>query len=320
MKILAVDDDPVFLDILGVALRNLGFQDLTLVLSGQEALDEMEVRGNSFDCFLLDIHMPEMDGVELCRRIRQVARYRRAPIMMVTSMSARHFIDDAFAAGATDYLMKPLDSIELKARMGVIERLVYEQMRTNLLEQQNNRTAGILELQFDLASPVTIPGFERGIEFLALENYLLTLGIRESYMSSAFAISIRNAGLIFSMASPVTFMNMLADVSSVLEDVLKSQQALMSYAGNGIFVVVTSGMAPFDIAAMEREINEGIASFENIYVVDRLPLPAASVGQMVRSTLFSRNRANRMLERAIASALAAGGTRAAPPQPRQLAS
>lgn len=309
MKILAVDDDPVFLDILGVALRNLGFHDLTLVLSGDEALAEMEVKGNSFDCFLLDIHMPEMDGVELCRRIRQIARYRRAPIMMVTSMSARHYIDDAFAAGATDYLMKPLDSIELKARMGVIERLVYEQLRTNLLEQQNNRAAGILELQFDLHTPVSIPGFERGIEYLALENYLLTLGIRESYMSSAFAISIRNAGLIFGMASPVTFMNMLADVSSVLEEVLKSQQALMSYAGDGVFVVALNGAGALDLATIERELNEGIATFENIYVVDRLPMPTVKVGQLVRSTLFSRNRASRMLDRAIASAVGPGAER-----------
>ena len=312
MKILAVDDDPVFLDILGVALRNLGFQNLTLVESGQAALEEIEQRGSTFDCFLLDIHMPEMDGVELCRRIRQNSRYRRAPVMMVTSLSARQNIDDAFAAGATDYLMKPLDSIELKARMGVIERLVYEQMRTNLLEQQNNRTAGILELQFDFSTPVSIPGFERGIEYLALENYLLTLGIRESYMSSAFAISIRNAGLIFSLASPVTFMNMLADVSSVLEDVMKSRQALMSYAGNGVFVVAMNAMGPIDVAQIERDMNEGIATFENIYVVDRLPLPTVSVGQVVRSTLFSRNRASRMLERAISSATEGRAERPAP--------
>lgn len=302
MKILAVDDDPIFLDILALALREAGYSDVTLALSGHEALEELEEQTGTFDCILLDIQMPVMDGIELCRRIRRMARYQRTPIMMVTAMSARCYIDDAFAAGATDYLTKPLDAVEFRARMGMMDRLVYEQLRTTLLEHQMRATAGVVEMKYDFDQPVLIPGFDRGIEYLALQNYLLTLSSRESYFVSAFAINVRNASVIYGKATPLSFMNMLADVAALIDDALRAPNTLISYAGGGNFVVAVNGLAGLDLQALEEEINVGIETFDALYIADRLPLPQVCVGQPTRSSIFSRARAARMLERAIDSA------------------
>ncbi|MCC7320542.1 MAG: response regulator [Rubellimicrobium sp.] len=318
MKILAVDDEPLFLEILEIALAEIGHSEFTPAYSAQAALRELEQGKEPFDCILLDIRMPGMDGIALCRAIRAITRYRRAPIMMVTSMAERGHIDAAFAAGATDYLTKPLDPVELKARMGVMERLVFEQMRSTLLEYRAAAVEDRGDLAFALSTPVTILGYDRVIEYLALENYLLSLGRKESYGVSAFAISITNAALIFDAATPVAFMNLLADVASCIDEALRATPALVSYAGNGNFVVVPNGThGEVDTATIQDEINMGLAGFEGIYLVDRVPLPTVLVGAEVRRNLFSRFRASELLERAIASTWTGGLAR--PPRSSRIA-
>ncbi|WP_151718989.1 response regulator [Gemmobacter serpentinus] len=303
MKILAVDDEPIFVEILEVALGELGYNDVTPAFSAQAALREIEHSKDTFDCILLDIRMPGTDGVQLCRMIRSMPKYNRVPIMMVTSMSDRSYIDAAFNAGATDYLNKPLDVVELKARMAMLARLVQEQLRTSLLEYRAAAADGMVELQFDLSTKLVIPGYDRLIEYLALENYLLSLGLRESYTASAFAISIQNAATIYSAATPVAFMNMLGDVSSCIEDALKSTSALIAYAGNGNFVAVLTGeQGRVDQSAIQDAINIGLEGFSGIYLADRIPTPDVAVGAMVRKTLFSRLRnGDDLLLRAIAA-------------------
>jgi CheY-like chemotaxis protein len=76
---------------------------------------------SGFDCFILDVQMPGMDGIELCGQIRAIEVYKDTPIIMNTAVADRDYIDAAFAAGATDYLTKPVDEVEVKARLGVIE-------------------------------------------------------------------------------------------------------------------------------------------------------------------------------------------------------
>ena len=301
MRILAVDDEPLFLDILDVALNSLGFEDISHAYSAQEALRELEMSREDFDCILLDIRMPGMDGVELCRRIRLMSRYRRVPIMMVTSMADRQYIDGAFSAGATDYLCKPLDATELKARMAMMERLILERLRNQLLEYRVSAANNVVELKFDLESPVMVDGFDRLIEFLALENYLLSLGIKESYDASAFAISISNASKIFNSATPIDFMNMLSDVAICIEEALKLVSGLIAYAGNGNFVVVTSGSSVVDNELIEDMINTGLEEFAGIYRSESIPSPKVLVGKQVRKSLFSRIRPAQFLECAIAA-------------------
>ena len=126
MKILVVDDDPDFLALFLNVLSRLGFGDVLSAPSGASALEKIASLPSPVDCFILDIQMPEMDGIELTRRIRALAAYDETPIIMNTVMSDRKHIDAAFQAGATDYLTKPVDVIEIQARLGVISTLVKE--------------------------------------------------------------------------------------------------------------------------------------------------------------------------------------------------
>ncbi|MFZ2158295.1 MAG: response regulator [Bradyrhizobium sp.] len=81
---------------------------------------------NSVDAFLLDIRMPDMNGIELCRRIRGIDRYEGAPVMFITAMDQRDVLQWAIDAGCDDFMQKPIDAMVLRKRLGnLMQKAVY---------------------------------------------------------------------------------------------------------------------------------------------------------------------------------------------------
>ena len=117
MRILAVDDDPLMLALISGSLSEVGYDDITLAGSAEELEEIFASDEADFDCMLLDIVMPDVDGIDLCRRIRAKDRYRNTHILMVTSRSDKLHIDRAFAAEASDYLAKPFNPREFVASL-----------------------------------------------------------------------------------------------------------------------------------------------------------------------------------------------------------
>src|SRR3982751_2570541 len=117
MRILVVDDEPAVREAVERALRLEG-HDVLLAADGQEALGALDTRPP--DAIVLDVLMPRVDGLELCRRMRR--RGDRTPVLMVT---ARDAVDDRVAgldSGADDYLIKPFAFSELLARIRALLR------------------------------------------------------------------------------------------------------------------------------------------------------------------------------------------------------
>ncbi len=319
MRILAVDDEPLFLEVLEQALRDIGFPDVTPIYSASEVLRELKTGKRNFDCILLDIRMPGMNGVELCRKIREVPGYKRTPIMMVTAMTERGFMDEAFSAGASDYLTKPLDPLELKVRMSMIERLITEQSRNILLEQSSamqdrsdddDDDDDVPEFEFEAV--LHLPGLDRLQEYSSVDNYLARLSAKDSFSTSVFGIAVSNAAEFYASASRVDFINMLHDVGVVLEAALKRQEALITYAGKGVFVVVTIGTNVLDMQMLEHSIQQRLANYSQIYVRDKLPIPSIRVGTEMRRTLFSHSKVTDLMRSA--ENVASGAT-LSPPVP-----
>ncbi len=119
MQILVVDDDAAVRESLGRALRLEGF-DVELAADGSEALERLEANGDGPDLVVLDVLMPNVDGLEVCRRLRRAGS--KLPVLMLT---ARDEVSDRVAgldAGADDYVVKPFALVELLARVRALLR------------------------------------------------------------------------------------------------------------------------------------------------------------------------------------------------------
>ncbi|MGF1667673.1 MAG: response regulator transcription factor [Acidimicrobiia bacterium] len=113
-RVLVVDDDPDVRRLVEMKLRLEGVET-ALACNGVEALAALEVSG--FDLVILDIMMPEMDGVETCRRLREHPELAFIPVLMLTARAQVSDIERGFAAGATDYMVKPFSPRELSDRV-----------------------------------------------------------------------------------------------------------------------------------------------------------------------------------------------------------
>lgn len=120
-QILVVDDDPDARGTIGRVLTNAHY-DVQLLSSGQQALQFLE--NNQPEIVILDIMMPEMSGIEVCQRIRANPFYGKLPIIFLSARSRPHEIVEGLDAGGDDYITKPLEIIELPARIRALLRRV----------------------------------------------------------------------------------------------------------------------------------------------------------------------------------------------------
>jgi DNA-binding response OmpR family regulator len=130
-NILIIDDIGKNIQVLASILGQSDFA-VSYALSGQQALDV--VMEEEFDCILLDIMMPGMDGLEVCRRIKDQPGKKNIPIIFLTARTEKADIISGFEAGAVDYLTKPFNAIELLARVNTHVQL--KKIR-DLLEKTN---------------------------------------------------------------------------------------------------------------------------------------------------------------------------------------
>jgi two-component system response regulator MprA len=159
MKVLVVDDEPGVRAALQRALA-LERHDVRLAEDGQQALDTLAE--GTVDAIVLDVMMPRVDGLEVCRRLR--AAGDRTPVLMLTARDAIDDRVDGLDAGADDYLVKPFALRELNARLRALLRRV----------DPGGPTLAFADLVLDRAAHEVRRG-ERPIELSKTEFSLLEL-------------------------------------------------------------------------------------------------------------------------------------------------
>lgn len=129
MRIVIVDDNPVNQMIISKILEEAGFRNPISLHSAMAlfAYLGMERRGEGEegtpDLILMDMMMPEVDGIEACRRIQQVERLKDIPVIFITALNDSRTLAEALDMGALDYVIKPINKVELLARIRLALRL-----------------------------------------------------------------------------------------------------------------------------------------------------------------------------------------------------
>nr|MBA3531414.1 response regulator [Ardenticatenales bacterium] len=141
MTILIVDDSATQRLLLGSFLKVAGHTDYLTADSAHDAFQKLglDVPGDEkspIDLILMDVSMPDMDGIEACRQIKATPHLKDIPIIMVTGNTDAENLQSAFAAGAIDYITKPVNQVELLARVRSVLRLKQEMDRRKAREQE----------------------------------------------------------------------------------------------------------------------------------------------------------------------------------------
>ncbi|EEI92440.1 response regulator receiver domain protein [Sphingobacterium spiritivorum ATCC 33300] len=140
MEILLVEDDSAVVSLIRRGLSELNF-NISVALNGLTGL-EMAVSG-SYDLIILDVMLPGMDGLRVCRNIRQ--QKKNVPILILSALDQPEDIVDGFKSDADDYLTKPFNMEELKARVSRFSRKIGQ---TSKVEENSNLEFADLTLDY----------------------------------------------------------------------------------------------------------------------------------------------------------------------------
>jgi CheY-like chemotaxis protein len=257
MRILIVDDDSTFRDLLEMSLEENGFNDLVQASSADVVLEFLDNEDPYFDCFVLDIEMPGTDGIKLCSEIRSRPAFRLAPIIMLTSSDSKRAMWQAFNAGATDFLHKPLNSLELAARIKTASLLV---------ESLRRETAPVLSVYENPDFDGELNGFHPGTritfskirpmrDYFELENTFLRMD-EALYAFSLFTVELKGFKALADNADHHEALHLVHMAASTIPRVLMSQRLLFSYIGYGKFTCALMARTPVVAQLLQARLRE----------------------------------------------------------------
>lgn len=173
-SILIVDDNPQNIQLVASHLKQEGYR-ISFSQSGRDVLQKIE--NAAFDLILLDIMMPEMDGFEICTRVREHPEYREVPIIFLAAKIDKESIVKGFEVGAVDYIEKPFHGAELLARIRThLELKAYRERVEQINIQLNKEILNGIKMQEELeASKAALEEMNRKLYEKATKDALTKL-------------------------------------------------------------------------------------------------------------------------------------------------
>jgi class 3 adenylate cyclase len=251
--VLAVDDQPANLRLLDAVLTPRGHRVITAA-SGPEALALLE--SEDVDIVLLDIVMPEMDGHEVCRRIRSAPATEFLPVVMITASGTEQRLA-ALESGADDFVTKPFDKSELLARVASLTRI--KRYHDTIRRQADELAAWNAELETRVAQQVSeLERTNRLRRFLSPQLADLVVGDETLLRSHRREIvvlfaDLRNFTPFAETSEPEEVMGVLAEYHHAIGALVHAYEGTLErFTGDGIMVFFNDPI-PCDDAA-ERAV------------------------------------------------------------------
>lgn len=251
MKILVIDDDPAILDLVSQYLSLSAKYEVESASTARDGLAAVQAAETPFDCLLVDIQMPGVDGITLIEFVRETKGYEETPIVMLTAMQEKAYLDRAFSAGATDFITKPFDFLDLKTRLEDARARVAEKAA----EQGGDATEVAAEV-IGLHDPVALGDVESAIDYGDFENYVRQLLSQRFYRATAIAVKIAGVGQIHAALAPEEFRAFIRDVALAAEKSLLPAGGLLTYRGNGVFLCIPENRLQGRRNAMQKALNK----------------------------------------------------------------
>ncbi len=306
MKILAVDDDGIALNLMQECLAQGGYEYMTFMSSPVDVVRTLENTAIPYDCILLDVEMPKINGIKLCGEIRQLARYRNTPILMITKRNDHASVERAFANGATDYITKPFEFFEVLTRIKVAERLVQERQAAidSYLAVQTRRDRNTDNVARSWKGADAHPDGvvrESLMPLSTLHNYLDRAAQDVDSEIDLIAVKFCQISDIFEKTTAAEFLHFLEFVARSVTEVFGSpNKAFVSHAGNGTFFYASQYVKEFIPSVKEQELTKLLSSH-------KLPMISRSdlEHQVVIGEPLSLNRKSKLnFRRAVKAATA----------------
>ncbi len=303
MKILVVDDDPFILELFPEIFELTDQINVHTAACGPDALRLIEAEDQPFDCLILDVDMPTMNGIELCQRIRTLPGYDKKPILMLTARTDAVSIENAFAAGANDYISKPFNLKDIYNRIRVAERLskaAKSVVRVDALDIPIENSVGLHS--FELSEKLHLAHVERLILSFSLGNYLTQLDRKTLDGCKVFCVSLDEADRAFQRSTSMDFNTLMSNLGESIYHVVDCPHLLMSYEGNGQFICITRETELPDWELLETEIQRSIdETSHGLSISNTVPIQI-SVGAPIAPNANRTQRVKNTFTRAISRA------------------
>ncbi|MFT6676500.1 MAG: DNA-binding response OmpR family regulator [Sulfitobacter sp.] len=291
MRILAVDDDPIILDLLKGSLTAHDQYELMCSASAEQALQTVAAETVPIDCFLLDIMLPGVDGIELCDRIRKLRQYRTTPIIMITASRDPELMGRAFEAGATDFISKPLDGVELGARINSAAMLNDSLHREREAQHTLAELSEKLKIRFEEPLQIDAQGVT---DLLTLENDLLRMPVGV-YAMNLVAIDVMGLrGVLRAVGGP-GFRYNLEQVAEAAKEAFEGRAWKMGYAGSGRFMAVVLGRKRLNLEILRENISDALSARWNSNASGNPVPPSLQISSLTDQRLWSALSASNKL-------------------------
>jgi diguanylate cyclase (GGDEF)-like protein len=289
MKILVAEDQPTAALLLGHMLKQMG-HDVAFVRDGEEAWTRLET--GDAPLLISDWMMPQLDGLELCRRIRAAAAERYTYIILLTSRDRREDRLEGLRAGADDFLTKPPDPDELAVRLEIAQRLlaVYDQ-----LARQNARLA-------ELVSVDELTGAKNRRRFREDLQLLFSQSIRLNVPLSLIMLDIDRFKAYNDAFGHPAGDEVLRKVVATLQATVRGHDVVARYGGEEFAVLLPMSEMPTALEVAERlrkaiacgpwPLRDVTASF-GVATKDRESANAATLVDQADQALYHAKEAGR---------------------------